>query len=150
MIAIERAVRITAPIEDVFSFVANYQNTPLFLANLRRFEPLDDRPYGLGSRFTWEATAMGVRIGADFEVTAFDKPYRMAARTVRGPKSWCEWSFEEVEEGTLAAIRAEYLLPNVPLVHTVGGWLIRQEMSATIERSLRSLRSIFVANQVPA
>lgn len=147
MIAIERAVRIAAPVDDVFSFVANYQNTRLFLANLTRFEPLDDRPYGLGSRFAWEATAMGVRINAEFEVTAFDKPYRMAARTVRGPKSNCEWTFEPVAEGTLAIIRAEYLLPNVPLVHVVGGWLIRQEMTATIDRSLRSLRGLFVPSQ---
>lgn len=141
---IARSIRIPAPPEQVFSYVANYQNTLEFMAHLTRFQPLNNRPYGLGSRFTWEATVKGVPLRSEFEVIEYEPPYTMAARTIDGPESSCRWYFEPVPEGTLATLETSYRVPNLPIIRMVGSMLIEREITGTMEQSLRNLRAKLV------
>ncbi|MCS7002335.1 MAG: SRPBCC family protein [Dehalococcoidia bacterium] len=145
MSAVARCIRVAAPPEQVFAFVADYRNTLRFMAYLTRFEPLDGRHYGLGSRFRWEARAKGVPLRAQFVVTEFAPPVRMAATTTDGPPSACAWTFEPIAEGTLATLETTFTIPALPVVAQVGAWVIEQEIAAAIEQSLRSLRACFAA-----
>ena len=145
MIQLARCIRISAPRDQVFSFVADYQNVCRFVQYVTDLVPENDRPYGLGSRFRWDANVRGIPLRAAFEVTEFEPPFAMAARTVDGPQSTCRWTFETVAEGTLATVETTIVLPKLPLVRAIGRMFFEREIAATMEQSLRSLRECLVA-----
>ena len=148
MIALARSIRISAPLEEVFGYVSDFRNVLSFVPYLTAFKPESDRPYGLGSRFAWEANVRGFPLTANFEVTEFDRPFQMAARTLSGPDSTCRWTFEPCSEGTLATLETTIVLPKLPLVKLVGRLFFEREIAASMEASLRSLRDCLTA--VPA
>ncbi|MFN8532471.1 MAG: SRPBCC family protein [Dehalococcoidia bacterium] len=140
MIALARCIRISAPQDEVFHYVADYRNVVRFIQYLTDFRPESDRPYGLGSRFAWEANVRGFPLRANCEVTEFSLPHVMAARTLDGPDSTCRWLFEPIPEGTLATLETTIVLPSLPLVKIIGRLFFEREIAASMEQSLRSLR----------
>lgn len=140
MIELARCIRIPAPPEDVFRYVADYRNVLRFMLYLTEFHPESDQPYGLGSRFAWEANVRGFPLRARFEVTEFEPPREMAARTIDGPDSACRWTFEPCPEGALVTLETTLVLPRLPLVRLIGRAFFERELAATMEASLRALR----------
>ncbi|MCS6800672.1 MAG: SRPBCC family protein [Chloroflexota bacterium] len=140
MIELARSIRIATPPEEVFQYVADYRNVLRFMPYLTDFRPQSRRPYGLGSRFTWEANVRGFPLCASFEVTEFDPPRTMAARTIDGPESACRWTFAPCPEGALVTLETTLVLPSLPLVRLIGRPFFEREIAATMERALRALR----------
>jgi uncharacterized protein YndB with AHSA1/START domain len=141
MIELARCIRIAAPPDEVFRYVADYRNVLRFMPYLTRFRPESDAPYGLGSRFAWEAEVRGFPLRANFEVTEFAPPQAMAARTLDGPESTCRWTFEPCGEGALVTLETTLVLPRLPLVRLIGRAFFEREIAATMEEALRSLRA---------
>ncbi|GIW06836.1 MAG: hypothetical protein KatS3mg060_1641 [Dehalococcoidia bacterium] len=127
MIALARCIRIAAPQDELFRYVADYRNALRFIQYLTDFQPESAEPYGLGSRFAWEANVRGFPLRANFEVTEFDPPNTMAARTVNGPESTCRWTFEPCPEGTLVSLETTLVLPRLPLVRLIGRAFFERE-----------------------
>ncbi|GIW10887.1 MAG: SRPBCC family protein [Chloroflexi bacterium] len=141
MIALARCIRIAAAPADVFHYVADYRNVLRFIPYLTDFQPESARPYGLGSRFRWEANVRGFPLRAAFEVTEFAPPFAMGARTVDGPTSSCRWLFEPCPEGTLVTLEITLELPALLLVRLLGRLFFERELAATMEEALRALRA---------
>jgi len=68
-------------VEDVFDFVADERNEPRYNPRMVRVEKLTDGEIGIGTKFA--ATTKSGRGTADMviEVTAFDRPRRLASAT---------------------------------------------------------------------
>lgn len=78
---IEGEILIWRRVEDVFDFVADERNEPRYNPRMLRVEKLTDGEIGIGTKFA--ATTNSGRETADMiiEVTAFDRPRRLASAT---------------------------------------------------------------------
>lgn len=98
---IEGEILIGRPVEEVFDFVADERNEPLYNPRMLAAEKVTDGPIGVGTRFS--ATTKAGRRGAEMviEVIGFDRPTRIASSTslstmdIRGTLI-----FEPVGQGT--------------------------------------------------
>jgi uncharacterized protein YndB with AHSA1/START domain len=94
-------ILIDRPVEVVFDFVVDERNEPLYNPALLHSDKVTDGTVGVGTRFhaTHESASRPVEM--DVEITAYDRPRRMASRTTM---SWSEidgaLAFESVGSAT--------------------------------------------------
>ena len=72
---------IDRPIEDVFAFFSNFENSPLWGRTIKTVKD-SDGPVAVGTVFREEAKLMGRQVKHQSEVTEFDPP-RMLSYTNR-------------------------------------------------------------------
>ena len=87
---IEGEIRIERAIEEVFDFVANERNEPLYNPRMLNAVKVTDGPIGIGTQFTATTKTGGRTADMVIEVTAFDRPTRRTgsrAPTVRSDGS---------------------------------------------------------------
>jgi uncharacterized membrane protein len=78
------AVHIDRPIEEVFDFLANGANNPRWQPLVVRTVPVDDAQ-GVGSAFRQTLRhPLGFKVSADYRITDYDPPRRLALRVTSG------------------------------------------------------------------
>lgn len=99
--AIVGEIVIARPVEEVFDTVADERNEPRYNPRLASVEKASAGPIGVGTRWL-AATARGRRrIPMTIEVTAYERPRRLASRTrLAGMDIDGQLSFEPVTGGT--------------------------------------------------
>jgi hypothetical protein len=116
MTRIAGEIVIHRPVDEVFDFVADERNEPRYNPRMRWAEKISPGPVGLGTRFRAETAAMGRRAEMTIEITAYDRPRRLASSThlstmdIHGtldfaPFPWgtrMRWSWELEPRGVLA------------------------------------------------
>jgi len=101
MVLIEGEMVIKRPPEEVFDFVADESNEPLYNPRMRRAEQISDGPIGVGTRFRAQTASMGRPVDMVIEFTGYDRPRRIeetahtSAMHLQG-----SLTFEAVPEGT--------------------------------------------------
>jgi carbon monoxide dehydrogenase subunit G len=94
-------VRIARKPEDVFSFITNPLNTPLWQPTVVETNQKTPGPLGVGTRVIDIRRFLGRRIEGEWEVTEHDPPRRSAIRAVSGPIPFSgSYTLMPVEEGT--------------------------------------------------
>jgi uncharacterized protein YndB with AHSA1/START domain len=83
MTHIEREIVINRPIEEVFDFLADGRNEPHYNPHMLRAEQVPDGPIGRGMQFQTEVTTRGRSMEMAYEITAYERPQRLAARTIK-------------------------------------------------------------------
>jgi carbon monoxide dehydrogenase subunit G len=79
MAKIEGQILIGRPVEEVFDFVADSRNEPLFNPAMSGVELLTPLPIGAGTRFRARMGRAGTQMLV--ELTEFDRPHRLGSRT---------------------------------------------------------------------
>jgi hypothetical protein len=69
---------VNAPVEEVFDFVADERNEPLYNANMLRAEKLTPGPVGIGTQFAAVMRGRG-RTALTIECTGFNRPQALAS-----------------------------------------------------------------------
>jgi uncharacterized protein YndB with AHSA1/START domain len=82
---IEREIVINRPVEEVFDFLADGRNEPQYNPNMLRAEQTSAGPVGRGTQFRTEVTNNGRSMEMSYEFTAYERPQRLAGRTIKGP-----------------------------------------------------------------
>jgi uncharacterized protein YndB with AHSA1/START domain len=94
-------ILINRPVEVVFDCVADERNEPRYNPALLRSDKVTDGPVGVGTRFHATHKSAGRPVEMAVEITAFDRPRRLASKTTM---SWSEvegeLSFESVADST--------------------------------------------------
>ena len=80
-------ILIDRPIDVVFDFVADERNEPLYNSALLHSDKVTDGPVGVGTRFHATHKSAGRPVEMVVDITAYDRPRRMASRTTM---SWSE------------------------------------------------------------
>lgn len=93
---IEKVIEIDAPIERVFDLFSDFENFPRWMRHIR------DVHYSGRGYTRWTADApLGTSVEWEAKTTAFDPPYLIAWRSVRGDvDTEGEVSFKETRRGT--------------------------------------------------
>jgi uncharacterized membrane protein len=92
---------IERPVEEVFDIVADERNEPRYNSRLMSVEKTSSGPIGVGTSWRAETTRGRRRIPMTIDVTAYDRPRRLASRTrLASMDITGELSFEPVSAGT--------------------------------------------------
>jgi uncharacterized protein YndB with AHSA1/START domain len=118
MAQISGEIVIDRPIDEVFDFVADERNEPLYNSRMLTAEKVTDGPIGIGTRFS--ATTNSGRGTADMviEVISFNRPMRIVSSTslsnmnIRGTLAFepvgqdtrLRWSWDLEPKGALKVI----------------------------------------------
>jgi uncharacterized protein YndB with AHSA1/START domain len=72
MITVEKSIVIGRPAEDVFAYVSDQTNAPLWQRGLLEVRRTTDGPIGVGTRHTVVRTLMGLRLELSNEYTRYE------------------------------------------------------------------------------
>jgi uncharacterized membrane protein len=85
MSRIEHSVVIDRPIQEVFDFVHDIANDPLWQTTIVEQEKLTEGPLRAGSRIREVRRFLGIRVETTYEVTEYEPPKRSAITMISGP-----------------------------------------------------------------
>src|SRR5919197_2232197 len=80
MLRIEREIVINRPVEEVFDFMADGRNEARYNPHMRHAERASAGPIGRGTRFRTEVATRGRPMEMAYEITAYERPKRLASR----------------------------------------------------------------------
>ena len=101
MSTIHGTLDIARPVEDVFDFVADQRNEPTYNPKMTASAMLTDGPIGVGTRYAATVLSRGKPLPMTIEVTGFDRPRRIASRSVMtGATVDGYMQFEPISGGT--------------------------------------------------
>jgi uncharacterized protein YndB with AHSA1/START domain len=96
----ERTITISRPPDEVFTFFTDHANDPGWRPNVVEIDRVSSAPIGTRIHQVIKGP-MGRGIGADIEVTAYDRPTRYAFQVVAGPvRPQGEFRFAAAAGGT--------------------------------------------------
>jgi uncharacterized protein YndB with AHSA1/START domain len=97
---IEESVGINRPLEEVFDYVANYENLPEWSGIVLEVQKGTEGQLQEGGRFTVVAKFLGRRFGTPFEVSAHQPPRCHSDRSMGGAfEQEYTYTFEETAGG---------------------------------------------------
>jgi carbon monoxide dehydrogenase subunit G len=80
-VRIEGSIEIHRPVEEVFDFVSDQRNEPLYNPEMTSSEKVTDGPIGVGTRFRATTQSRGRPLEMVIEVTGLERPRRMDSTT---------------------------------------------------------------------
>ena len=141
MPTIERSIVIEARVEEVFRFVADYRNTPLYQRQFSRFERVGPVCHGTGLTLDAHGRFKGVPVHARLRVIEFIENQRIVSTSVKGLKSEAVWSFTPMGSATRVTFKATYAWP-IPLLSGALRRVLIGELEEAAESSLRELKRL--------
>lgn len=101
MIHIKGDIVIDRAVEDVFDYVADERNEPMYNAQMRLAEKISDGPIGVGTQYRAEVVSGGRPVSMVIEFTEYERPRRLASMTTMSSMDIAyTLTFEPVREGT--------------------------------------------------
>ena len=100
MATFENTVMIRRPIEDVFGFLADFENLPKWNYAISETLKISQGPVGVGTIYQ-QVRSIPSRSAERFEVTAYDPPRQLEIRGQLGPfPSRLAYALDSIPEGT--------------------------------------------------
>ncbi|HEU5438155.1 MAG TPA: SRPBCC family protein [Ktedonobacterales bacterium] len=104
MVTVSASIIVERPVEEIFAFVADARNNPLWqsTSGLRETRQLPESPVGVGTQITETWHFMGVTAHSTCEVTEYEPSSRYARHLLSGPSPITHGTqiFEPLAEGT--------------------------------------------------
>lgn len=101
MTKMEMSIVINRPVEEVFEFVTNPENEPLYRSGLLESEITSEGPYGVGTTTREVSQFLGRRIETTAIITEYEPNRKIALKTTSGPIPFnLSQTFEPVGGGT--------------------------------------------------
>lgn len=108
MPVVEESVIIARPAQEVFDFLAKYENIPVYDSAVTSAEQVGEGPVAAGTRGRGTTKIMGRSFDWTTEVTEFDPPRRLVSRSVDGKLDFTvALSLEPADGGTRLTQRVE-------------------------------------------
>jgi uncharacterized membrane protein len=146
-IHVREAVRVEAPVEEVYSFWRNLENLPRFMSSLNRVTEINER------ESHWVAAGpAGTSVEWDAEIINEVENSVLGWRSLPGSEVATSGSvrFEPVRGGrsTQVSVHMQYA-PPAGKVGSVVSWLFGREPSQTVREDLRHLKQLLEAGEIP-
>jgi uncharacterized membrane protein len=139
MIRIETRVVINRPIDEVFEFVSDVENNPLWQSSIVEGKQTSSGSLGVGTTITTTSRYLGLRIKTDWEVIEYEPNRKYVAKSISGRgQAKGTWAFEPVANGTRVDLAAEMGLSGLfrivePMLKIIGQRETEKEFAALRE-----------------
>jgi carbon monoxide dehydrogenase subunit G len=148
MTTITQSVTVNRPVDEVWNFISNFENTPRWSQGVLEARQTSDGPLGVGSTLQMVVKAFGRRRTADYLVTEYEPNHGFAFEVTSGPMtSRARYSVEPAGAGTRLTASGEaeatglYKLLAPLLVRTV-----RRHSEADLAKMKRILEASVAAS----
>jgi uncharacterized membrane protein len=108
VIEIENVVVIDRPIEDVFAYVADFENVAQWAGPVTEAKKTSEGPVGVGSTFIQVSRFLGRKAESTIEVTEYAPHKKISQKSSSGPILMeTSYILEAVEDGTKVTLVGE-------------------------------------------
>ena len=147
---VDASITIARPIEDVFRFVTDVDNMPLWVTGVTSAELVSDTMQP-GSHLVCRYVRAMRPNEIELEVTAFDVPTRFGMKMARGPFSFeGTMALSSTAEGT--TVRNSIVVDpdslSTRLASLLFGWFVRPNMRSRLRRELETLRTSMMGEEM--
>lgn len=139
---VERRCLIDADRDAVWKIVSDSDCYPSFMSNLERWETANDKPPGVGARYTVHWKIGSVPVGGVIEVVEFDDLRDLAWVGITGVTLRGRIRLREATDGrTKVTFRLSYQAPGGILGYIADRIAVRQ-VGRTVAETLRRLKGL--------
>ena len=78
MINVQESIVINRPVDEVFAFVANFENHPKWESNFQKVKLLSSTPSGVGTTYQCDMKLPGQTATSKFEITEYEVNKKIA------------------------------------------------------------------------
>jgi carbon monoxide dehydrogenase subunit G len=114
MVKISRSIYINAPVEKIFTFLADPCNLPEVWPSMVATQVTGITHTG-GQNFNWEYKMAGMRIQGESEVLEHIPNQKVITQSKKGIESKFIWRYQPEGKGTRLQVEVDYIVP-VPLL----------------------------------
>jgi carbon monoxide dehydrogenase subunit G len=143
MPTVRETVRVSAPAERVFSFLADHpERAVTFIPGLNRIESVSPQEADVGQTWQYEFNWFGVVFSGNSRCTKLDRPWTYQFQTVTGNPSTWTYSLVPTNGGTDLTLVVDYDVPaNMMARFATQGALekMNQERAAEALKNLKGL-----------
>jgi len=144
---VEREIVIHRPIEVVFDFVADGRNEPQYNPDSLHTEQLTEDALGRGTQYRSAGRMMGRQIEVVYELTAYERPHRLALRLIQPPPMMAlqgTQTFGALPEGTQIQWRYDVMPRGAGKLMSP---LIARMFGQRLDRTLRNLKHVLETSE---
>ena len=140
MIKMEKTQILKCPVERAFAYITDINNLTQWETNMSDVEMLTPGEFGIGSKFSGKAKAMGMRMKWTSEVTEWESNRKYSEKiTTGGSTINARLLFEPVEEGTKLTIEREMNMAGPLRLLTP---FLKNSVSKQSDDSIKNLKNI--------
>lgn len=107
MVTNELSITINRPVEEVFAYVSDAQNGPIWQKELLESHRLTDGPVGVGTQYAGVRKFMGRKVESVMEYTTYEPNKKVEYKSISGSPFVQTYLFESSGEGTQLTTRLE-------------------------------------------
>ena len=105
---LDQSVKISAPPQTVWDYLADPENYLRFMSGITRWEVVGDRPNGLGARYRILIRVGAADVGGVIEIVEWNEPFDQAWHSVTGVDQRGRWRIREENGGSKVEFRFAY------------------------------------------
>ena len=140
MPVVEESVVVARPQQEVFDFLANFENLSAYDAFVAASGQVGDGPPGLGTRGWGTTRYMGQQFDWLVEFTEFEPPRRMVSRSVEGNRDiTATFTLEPASGGGTRVVERLETGAMGGLLGKLPGPLVNRLLGGSLRRNLKSL-----------
>ena len=137
MATVERNITINAPIEKVFTYIADPKNELETVPSITDIRDIIGQ--GVGQRYSWTYKMMGISLKGESEVIEYVPNERYVTKSTGSIISTWTWTVKPEGDGTQLNLVVEYTIP-VPVLGKVGEWLVLRQNEREADLSMATLK----------
>ncbi len=146
MAQITSQVRINAPPEAVFDFIDHYKNALRYMRRMVRYDIVDPHGgTGVGAEFLISVQAGPTRLDGHIRVTEYQRPRKIAFKTIEGTRVEGNWTLRPDGDGTHVTLHSIYEPPGGLVGRMVASFISRNAQN-DLDASLRELKRLVEAS----
>jgi uncharacterized membrane protein len=140
MPVVEESVVVARPQQEVFDFLANFENLSAYDAFVAASGQVGDGPPGLGTRGWGTTRYMGQQFDWKVEFTEFEPPRRMVSRSVEGTRDiTATFTLEPAGGGGTRVVERLETGAMGGLLGKLPGPLVNRLLGGSLRRNLKTL-----------
>ena len=98
MIRLDKSVIVSTPLDEVFTFISNFENESQWADEVVRTERTSEGPTGVGSTFADHVRFMGRSMKTTYEIVGYEPNSTITVKTSSGPVPFtAPYSFDAVD-----------------------------------------------------
>ena len=137
MAKVARSIIINAPVEKVFTYIADPKNELETVPSITDIRDIIGQ--GVGQRYSWTYKMMGISLKGESEVIEYVPNERYVTRSTGGIISTWTWTVKPEGDGTQLNLVVEYTIP-VPVLGKVGERLVSRQNQREADLAMATLK----------